>query len=531
MTVETTTTPVLDVRVHPSPRARPTTGPIPLVCVPAVSMPNAAGLVFYDAEAAGPLRDLDALRRSLGAVLASYPQLAGRLRLTQPGDEGRPYAKRYKRTWMSSGHDNDPGVRFTVVDDARSLVDVLPAPLAGHAGVYTLDAVYDLSLGPELVKPIADPGRGDGGDGATAGVKITRFADGAAALCFASSHALFDAGALGTFLHDWTAVHTSLARGEDAAPPSRPFDTEALDALAAGDLDADGPDPALVEAEAALDVFRYDSWARDPEGKDNPPAALDTALAPPAEVDALDAASGRQRGTPPPWHTAGAVKPLTYGLEFSAADVERIHAATLAARTTDDFVSPQDALAAHLFRLIARARQHAPDTKLDFEVACDDRRRFDPPLPTEAPGCFNVCLGFNLSAGDVQASDGRLATARRIRSAIAGVTAPRLAAWLHRRAHDLDPTREWIVFPGNTTVCSTNWARSALYAADFGAGRPCYVHNLVHGFGGYLVIGRKAVPRGDGFAQGKWYEPGVFVSLWLEEPAMSRLVADPELRG
>lgn len=490
-------------------------------------MPNAAGLVFYDAEAAAALRDLDALQRSLSAVLSSYPQLAGRLRLTQPGDEGRPYTKRYKRTWMSYGQESDPGVRFTVVDDKRSLAEVLPAQLAGHEGIYQLETVYDLSLGPELSKPIDAPGRGDGGNGATAGVKITRFADGGAALCFASSHALFDAGALGTFLHDWTKVHADLASGKNPSLPSRPFDTHALDALAAGDLDADAADPALVQTEAALDVFRYDSWARDPTGKDNPPAALDAALAPPAEVDALDTAAGRPRGTPPPWHTASAAKALTYGLEFSSDDVRRIHKATLAG--SDSFVSPQDAFAAHLFRLIARARQHSPDTQLDFEVACDDRRRFDPPLPDTAPGCFNVCLGFNVRAGDVLAPSGAVVAAQRVRAAIEGVTSARLAAWLHRRAHDLDPTREWIVFPGNTTVCSTNWARSALYDADFGAGRPCYVHNLVHGFGGYLVIARKAVPRGE---QGsKWFEPGVFVSLWLEEEAMARLIADPELRG
>ncbi|RSH82071.1 uncharacterized protein EHS24_008275 [Apiotrichum porosum] len=502
--------------VHPavSP-ANPTTAPVPLASVASRGAPDATGLLFYSPPAAVHL-DPQYLAESLAEILSAYPQLAGRLRLARPDDHGRPYTKRYHRTWMDYGHPDDPGMTLEFEERAMPMSAALPPPVAEHPGVVDASVLNDFTLAPDLQR-----GR-DGDEMSLAGVKVTRFSCGGAALCVSASHILFDAGALGTFLTDWAAIHTAIARGETPLIPHRPYDFQACDVNAAGDLDTKDEDPALVKLESSLDVFRYDAWARDPTGLCNPPPSQ--AVGPPSEVDTLDAERGRRRGTLPPWHTLSDAPTRTYGLDFTSEDVQRI--AARAKRETAEHISAQDAFAAHIWRLVARARGQTGDIVLDFSMACDARRRFTNPLPSTAPGCFNVCLGMQAHADEVVGPNGAGWAAARIRRAIETTKPDILAAWLHLRAHDLDPSRNCIVFPGTTSVCTTNWSRSALHDADFGGGPPLLVHNLVMAFGGYATITR--VP---GVTGGRWYDPGVRATLWLQVDAMDRLLADPDFRG
>jgi hypothetical protein len=418
---------------------------------------------------------------------------------------------------MEFGYEDDPG--FVLETEARDVRMSTALPPTVGLGVVDASVLHDMSLAPTLAGSLLEPGYVDGGGLPLSGAKVTRFACGGAALCVAVSHIHFDAGALGTFVTDWVSAHAALARGQVPAVPERPYSPAAYDALAAGDLDANDEDPALVELEETLDVFRYDSWASD-GANPLPPGAV----VPPPQMDAADAARGRRRGTVPPRHTRSAAKNRIYGLDFTSSEVEKIAAAAKA--QTSEKISTQDAFAAHLWRRVARSRGQEEEAEvLDFAMACDARQRFTTLYDMSTPGCWNVCLGMQARGSDLFSPRGLGWAASRIRKAINSTQAPVLAAWLHRRAHDLAPERFNVAFAGNTTVCTTNWARTGLHDADFGGGLPVLVHNLVSGFGGYATITR--VP---GIVGGRWYEPGVRATLWLEEEAMGRLIADPELR-
>ncbi|GMK59781.1 hypothetical protein CspeluHIS016_0803870 [Cutaneotrichosporon spelunceum] len=491
--------------------------PVPLISASSVAAPYAQCLLLYDAQGAAAL-DRASLSHSLSLVLSAYPQLAGRLRLpsTDPSTSFPEYTKRFLRPWIEYGSD-DPGFLLTFERRSVPLAAVLPAPTQWER-VYDARTI-DFGLAPALAPNLAPSTPRT--EGALSGAKITLF-DGGAALVVGTSHVLADAGALGTFLQDWAEVHALSSGAEDFVAElvkKRRLDWAALDGHAAGDLNASAPDPMLESVESELDVLRYDAWVAPPS---TPLAAM---AVPDPAIAELDAARGFRRGAPPPWELLGSETARTYILNWSAGEVERI---TARARLHTPAASANDALAAHLWRLITRARGIAKG-EVEFTMACDVRRILQ---AEEAPGCFNVCLGFNAPAEDL-AQEGW--PEARIRRAVESVSRERVAAWLHRRAHDLDLRREMICFPGVRSVCATNWARSGVCTLDFGGGAPVYTHNLVPAFGGYATILKG---RGEGVGMGgrigggeKWYEPGVDVMLWLEESAMARLVADPTLRG
>jgi hypothetical protein len=408
----------------------------------------------------------------------------------------------------------DPGFLFVVERRASSMAEVMPTKVGEYDRVFDATPTNDPTLAPGIAKALVPEHEDE--ILPAAGLKLTLFADGGAAFCASASHVLCDAGALGVFLRHLMAAYHSMPL---PAPPV--LDYVALDAQAAGHLNSAAADPGILEKEKQLDVFRYDSWAVHPAA---PPGFQP---APDHSIDEVDEAQGRSRGEPPRWDTSTAAPALAYLVEFSPEDIDRIYDSTVGGSAAK--ISRQDAFVGHLWRLIARSRGQTGDQVLDCAMACDSRGRLGTPLDPDTPGCWNVCLGFQSRAGDILGTGGALVAAQRVRAAISTVNPTTVPAWLHKRAHDLDPTREWIVFPGNHTVCTTNWARCAFYSEmDFGAGGPLFAHNPVTGFGGFACVLKKCGAVGSG---GEWYKPGVVVALWLEEEAMPRLLADPELRG
>lgn len=484
---------------HPATKPALTIQPIQLMGISSVFAPNTTALLFYDHRL-----DDAALLKSFTHFLDAYPFLAGKLIFASELGDDRPadapaYILRHLRTWIKWGAEPDPGVPFTVAERNDSMAAHQPRPV--QEGVFDLAPLQGNALTPPTKGLLVDR------DTPCATVQITHFKDGSA-LALSVSHTLADASAIGQMLTDWATIHHSQASGK-VEVPSRPFNYLDVDGQAAGDLNTEAEDPALTELESEQDMFRYDAWA--------------SGQPVPEEVREADERLGKQRGQPLP---PGAFvfpegAPSYYGLRFSAADVERIHARV--STQAEGTVSVHDAFAAHLWRLIARARQQSGT--LDLNVACDARRRFARPLPAGAPGVFNTCLGLQGAAGVLLGAGGEAWAAQRLRQAIGSIRPDTVAAFLHRRAHDLDPMRERICpcHPENTVM--TTWARAGLERVDLGRGEPVHTHFHVQAFPGYACIMRECGHAGD-----KWYAPGLRADVWLEQDSMRRLLADPELR-
>lgn len=494
---DSTATVLVQTSAQPATKPPFTIEPIQLMGISSVTAPNTTAILFYKED----LEDA-ALLASFAHFLDAYPFLAGKLIFASELGDDKPadapaYTLRHLRTWIKWGAESDPGVSFAVVRRNDSMADHLPRPV--QAGVTDLAPLHGNALTPPNKGLLADRNI------PCALAQVTHFNDGSA-VSLSVSHMLADASAIGVMLTDWAAIHRSLASGQ-LEVPSRPFHYLEVDGQAAGDLNTDAEDPALTEIESKQAMFRYDAWA--------------SGTPVPEHLRELDERQGKPRGDVlPPNCFVFAEKMAYHAVHFSAADIERIHERVSA--QAGEFVSVHDALAAHLWRVMTRARQQTGTLALN--MACDARRRFPRPLPPTTPGVYNTCLGFLGEADTLLGEGGDAWAAKRLRKAIGSIQPDTVAAFLHRRAHDLDPLRERICpcHPENTIM--TTWARAGLEEVDFGVGKPAYTHFHVQAFPGYVCIMREC---GEGE---KWYEPGLHADLWLEEDAMQRFLADPELR-
>ncbi|GAA5914600.1 hypothetical protein JCM6882_001214 [Rhodosporidiobolus microsporus] len=463
------------------------------------------------------------LSASLAHVLSAYPHLAGKLRLAQPDDVGRPCQKRYGRVWVEYGTPNDPGVSFSFLQ-RDELVKAVPPREVGERAADFGDLCEPplVPAGPEVMEgqpaDVERPGFA---------ICVTRFGDGAAVFGLRIAHVLADATTLNRFVSDWGDVHRALllTGSTTSIPlPHRPLSTEALDAHAAGDLDSPLPDPAVEAQYRLLPCSGYDLWAH-PEL--HPPGAVQTSALHPA-VAADDAARGHERGEPAPWSTWDLASPCTRRtVELSAAEVQglwrRAQASSGAVKIT-----AHDALVAHFWRLSIRARELPPSTTVSLITAISARSRLGPSLPDTSVGSLVFGGITQVASGDLVSPCGSFPTAALLRQTVNAATPLNLSVILHHMGHQLDPIRTATIFAGSTHLPVSSWIRSGSYAADFGTGAPSCSRGFMPPVDGFFIFDEVAGRPRNGQ---KWWERGAVISLSLREDVMERVLADPELRG
>eukprot|EP00850_Spirogloea_muscicola_P012001 SM000076S21822 [mRNA] locus=s76:447729:450536:+ [translate_table: standard] len=192
-----------------------------------------------------------------------------------------------------------------------------------------------------------------------------------------------------------------------------------------------------------------------------------------------------------------------------------------------DWVSTDDALSAHLWLAVERARAAPPSNlqttrRLLCKRAVDLRPRLLPPLPATYFG--NAVLGgpdilltsmtlLRLSAGQV---------ARSMRSRVAAVDAAYVKA-----QHTFDPNAlpppimETAGPPGHALILSS-WARFDMHSLDFGNGRPALVSPL-YGWIPSFLDGTMIIMRSSG--------DGRVVTAALTSPVSSALRMDATFLG
>ncbi|GAA5919202.1 hypothetical protein JCM6882_006093 [Rhodosporidiobolus microsporus] len=470
------------------------------------------------------------LSASLAHVLSAYPHFAGKLRLARADDVGRPYQKRYGRVWVEYGAQSDPGVSFTFVQRKDLVKSILPKEVGERVSDFgALFALPILPDGGEIVELRASPT-----DRPALAIRVTRFSDGAAVFGVRIAHALADATTLNRFIADWSDIHRALllAGSISTIPlPSRPFDPEALDAHAAGDLDSPFPDPAVEAQYRLLGRLEYDLWAR-PEL--HPPGMVQSS-APHSSAVAEDAARGGERGEPAPWSTWDVSAPVVVrAVQLSAEEVQRIwrraQALLDASAGTGDSVkiTAHDAVVAHLWRLSTRARNLPPATTLSIIPVINVRSRVSPPLALNSSGCPTFFSCAQVDSNDILSPAGLSIAASSLRQAIQTATPSTISALLRHNAYELDPLRMLDYFGGSTHLTVSSWLRSGAYSADFGTGTPLCARGMVMPADGLFLLDDVAAEAWEGQ---RWWERGAMMQIWLKEDVMERMLADPELRG
>lgn len=529
------------------PATPPTTGPI----TTSLSIADATtarfsicgGIWFY--EASPPTTDDDddydddgdteslfitRLEQSLSETLDEYRHFAGQLRWSTPDDAViLPSPQTLGRPVITYNAPTDPGVEFTRASIACALNSVIPSSKErmGSKKVWLATDFKQDELLPSC--PLAfypDAKVFEGLPGVS--VQVTQFACGGWAVGVRMTHCLGDAICLVAFIKAWAErTRRAIAGGAGAGGgesgrggtstgnPQCVFDPALLDRHA-GVTANQPPKDEIIAIARSLPMHRYDWWDTDAPGM--PTWARDDALATRPDAQSPLVGLRLSPATPPPWSTWDVSAPVEHvQIRITADEMGRLKEAAQIDLPSGAFVSRLDALIAHLWTAINRARglQDLTDEMVYLNVTLGLRSRVSPPLPITLAGSPLLLGHIYRTGADVCSTSSSLGSiALELRSMMSRFTPEAVSACLHDAAHEISPQRLWQAFLGCRHTGVTSWTKTGAYEVDFGAGQPQYVQARMPRLGGQIQI-MDIGESGD-------HE----ISLCLEKEAMERVLDD-----
>lgn len=480
------------------------------------------------------------LRSSLSTALDFYPWWCGRLKSVTSLDgtvEDEParhlprHARRYGRVYTHYGvPDQDPGVEFIAATSSAALDDLYQTARPRATPLWNQTGLSLNSFGPstkiasalEANEPIAGTRR------PLMAIQVTELACGGIALAVKGAHPLADITSLVRFVKDWASVSRSAL--DSNSPKIEPviLDPELLDSKAAGDINADEADATIIRQAESLPLHRYDWWTSPggPAWATKKPSVFPEDLAP--------------AGRPLPWSEWDFAAPVsTYIVHFDRAQIDVLwKEATQSAEGANGIrISKHDAILAHIWSCIRRARQLEQDPN---PVHCDLVLGVRPMLSLSDAfmGSPIIMVNIEMAGSDVAAKvsgpgSGSVESkiARRIRETLIETSNPtNLAAHLHSVAYEKSPQRLWQAFLGRRHILVTTWARAGIYDVDFGFGSGIrYADAVLPAMDGGVLI--KEGPSASAISPltHSWTDNGVDVTIHLRTEDMERLVLDPQL--
>ena len=473
------------------------------------------------------LRFATELRESLSNTLSDFPHFAGRLKYLSHDPAG-DHTRRYGRIELTYGTEEDPGVVFTTAHCNIRLDEIVPEAesrrteegriwdLSGMLSHKFIPSSPVLALKTEEINAIAP----------AVMVQITDFLCGGLCVGVMIAHPLADAHTMGIFMHRWQYEHTQLlaAKGSitvkaepTAIPPLPLIDPQMVDKAAAGDIEAAEADPAICAKGRSLPTFRHD-WYAAPEGKE-------PELPPGLEKDMI-----KTPGDTMPWKDWDpTIPPIQCKLFFTGDAVQRMWEA---ANSPEAPVSKHDAILAHVWQAVSRARGLSEDEGLVYlNIFFGMRKRLG--IPDNYVGSPISTTNVGIPGKDVE--NAPLATiARRIKTQLNLYDREALAARLHDAIFECAPQRLWDAFLGTRHIIITSWARLNLYAVDFGGerGTARFVDPILPVLDGLMQVMEARPETTSGKDSGKkkqWCDDGVDVSLFILKDVKEKLMQDEKL--
>lgn len=478
------------------------------------------------------------LRLSLRVSLNAYPQWCGHLKSITTLNETTlplaPHARRFGRVYVQYGTPNDPGMEFRTATSTATLDELYPIsrPISQplwNRGEVPLDVFLPASRLAYALHPVAV--NDSGLLPPVLAIQLTYLACGGFILAVKGAHPLADITSLVHFMKDWGRVSQSILLGSAVPTPvlAPVFEPGRLDALAAGDIDATSPDPDVTQQVQTLPLHRYDWWVSSPGcpwSVKVPDVYHDQDLSPASK--------------PMPWDEWDVKARVSHHVvHLNREQVESIWKKTTIGLVSNELISRHDAILAHIWSCIARARNLQDDPG---SVHCDLVYGVRPALQLGSSfiGSPTLITNVGISGVDVAAGwkeDLFRPIAQRIRKIINQISQPTaLAAHLHTLAYEKSPQRIWQTFLGRRHILVTTWARAGVYEIGFGLGESIrYVDEVVPNMDGVIVI-KEGPPKkaqsdvsSGNESRRSWTDHGVDVSVHIRDQDMERLLKDPYL--
>ncbi|KAJ5133368.1 uncharacterized protein N7443_005001 [Penicillium atrosanguineum] len=477
--------------------------------------------------------------RSLQLVLDAYPQWTGQVKSISTLDpsqleseelEFAPHARRFGRVYAHYGTSQDAGVEFVTARSSATLETLSPSSRTTDQPILNCNncSFAGLVSSTLLARPIQQSApEQDGAVPPVLAIQLTELACGNFALSAKLSHVLGDIQSLVLFAKDWSAISRWILAGLDLPQPvlNPVFQPELLDSKAAGDISGNQPDPQILDRVGALPLHRYDWWAvqpRCPWPQEIPAAFRDEEPAP--------------AGTAMPWSDWDVNSPVShYLVHYTCDQVEVVYQKATEGGPTNARISRHDAVLAHIWSCIARARNQQSDAgPLHCDLVCGTRPALQ--LGNNFIGSTSLMLNVEMSGIQLASpsQDNQLRNiAQQIRETINKMSNPTaLGVHLHSIAFEKTPQRIWQAFLGQRHLMVTTWARAGLYDIDFGlSAKPIirYADAVIPDLDGVLVI-KEAPPLNiSTTGESDWTENGVDISIRIRTEDMARLTRDPML--
>ncbi|KAJ6013733.1 transferase family protein [Penicillium herquei] len=486
----------------------------------------------------------DHFRKSFEITLSAYPQWTGHLKsittlsrsqINKETSDFPPHALHYGRVYVHYGTTSDPGVEFVTAKSPVTLDILCPALRTKEQPIYNRQAISLHEFSPSTV--IANASRPHPPDESgllppLMAVQVTQLACGGFALSAKVGHPLSDISSLVKFSKDWASISQWILAGSNSPAPvlDTIFEPEQLDAMAAGDINANAPDPAILKQCANLPLNRYDWW-------------ISTAGCP---WEAVIPEPYRSQDIEPigdsmPWSEWDSQAPVSnYIVHLNREQVEIIWKDAIRGSPHESGViriSRHDAILAHIWSCVARARKQHEDSgpmHCDLTLGLRPALGLDPDFIGSPSMMVNIEMtGTQLASSTISADERTRSIALNIRKTINQMARPAsIAAHLHSLAFETCPQRIWQAFLGSRHLLVTSWARAGVYEVDFGLHsfpHIRYAEGVVADLDGCVLI-KEAPPTGntDAFS-GCWTDNGVDVSLHIRTKDMVRLIEDPLL--
>lgn len=529
-------------RLFPSsPFCREQTVALSLLDATTANFSATSAIWLYERPAQTPGNQLslaDHFRQSLRVALNAYLQWCGHLKSITTINETTlplaPHARRFGQVYVQYGTPNDPGVEFRTATSTATLDELYPTSRPINQPLWNreegpLDVFLPANRLAHALHPVVVNNAGL--PPPVLAIQLTSLACGGFVLAVKGAHPLADITSLVHFMKDWGRVSQSILLGNEVPTPvlAPVFEPGKLDALAAGNIDAASPDPDIMQQARSLPLHRYDWWVSSPGcpwSVKIPDVFHDQDLSP--------------AGKPMPWDEWNVEARVShYVVHLNHKQVEFIWKKATTGLTSNETISRHDAILAHIWSCIARARNLQDDPG---SVHCDLVYGIRPALQLGPSfiGSPTLITNMGISGVDVAAGwkeDLLRPIAQRIRKTINQISQPTaLAAHLHTLAYEKSPQRIWQTFLGRRHILVTTWARAGVYEIGFGLGENIrYVDEVVPNMDGVIVI-KEAPPkkaqddtsRVNGSKQ-SWTDHGVDISVHVRDQEMERLLKDPYL--
>ncbi|TVY42331.1 Anthranilate N-benzoyltransferase protein [Lachnellula occidentalis] len=506
-----------------SKQGSPSTIPLSIIDSTVSYFARCAAIWFYDPPSSPKAAISSAhLQAALSKTLNAYPQWCGRLSYTaHKANAG--HNERYRRVHLTFNDSTDLGVSFITATSPKILSDFLPDTASRKSGKKAWDGFELPTDGLYPSVPLSLDSDNTPPDAPNLVVQSTTFACGSTAVAIAITHSLADAQTLSQFSNDFSKVSRAILNSEPMPHLSPIFDPQRLDAFAAGDIDAETPDPALLEKARKLPCHRYDNYLHVPNQPwpvHSPPDLDTVSHLPLSPTDPL------------PWDEYDAKAPVSHRiLHFSASEIQYIYTKVTSSKEAAE-MSKLDALLAHIWTRINAARNLEPGTITYLDMTLGLRPRIVPPLPNNFLGSPIMNAAIPTTTPTSSTPPSLAAVASTIRNTLKAFTPESIAAQLHDLAFEVSPQRIWRCFLGKKHIILTTWLYLGLDKVDFvgeKGGKVRYVWPIMPAVDGLVDVVETMGEKGD--KSGHWSRNGVDVSVYLEESAMERLLRDEALWG